>query len=236
MPTTYSPRRRSEWLVAGAAGREDVLVACGWRTFATDPAVPLGEDVIPHPGGLFPRLIHNNVAPPHSYLCSRRMANAIGRFAVDLRSCEDWDYWLRLTLAGAEFASVPHVGAYYRQTPGSMSTNQPRMLATRAEVLLRTHAEIAKSPELLSKWGRDLAVAALRVRRRLRVQGGQAELIASVTAMLDSLGRAGFRPLHEGKGAVLTRLVGREWADRLLLAYYRRFDKPAYRALQHGHW
>ena len=62
------------------------------------------------------------------------------------------------------------------------------------------------------------------------------DLIAALTAMLDDLARAGFRPPLGTKESVLARLVGREWADRLVLAYYRRFDKPAYRVLQHGHW
>jgi len=227
--------RAIEWLVGAAAGRGAALAVCGWRKFATDPAVPIGADFIVPPGPALPRLIHANLAPPNAYLCTRALVDAVGRFERGLRSCEDWDLWLRLALAGAAFVPVPHVGAYYRQTPGSMSTNHERMLATRTEVLLRAHAELARNPAALAQWGGELATAALRVRRRLRVQHGRPDLIAAVSELLADLARAGFPPPLGRKESVLARLVGRECADRLLLAYYRRFDRSMYRSLQQGH-
>lgn len=227
--------RAIEWLVAAAAGREDVLAVCGWRKFSGTPANAIDTDFIIAPGEAFPRLIHANPAAANAYLSSRTMLNAVGRFEVNLRSCEDWDLWIRLTLAGAEFVAIPQVAAYYRQMLGSMSTNHERMLASRTEVLLRTHAEIMQKPELLAKWGTELAAAAYRVRRRLRVQRARPELVDSLTRMLEELARAGFHPPLGGKESVLAQLVGREWADRAMLAYYRCFDRPMYRWLQQGH-
>jgi glycosyltransferase involved in cell wall biosynthesis len=227
--------RAIEWLVAAADGRDDVLAVCGWRKFSGSPANAIDRDFVIAPGGAFPRLIHANLAPPNAHLCSRATANAVGRFETGLRSCEDWDLWLRLALAGAEFVAVPHVGAFYRQTPGSMSTNHERMLVTRTEVLLRTHAGFARKPELLARWGTELAAAALRVRRRLRVQRVRPDLVAALTAVLGDLARAGFPAPLGGKESLLARVVGREFADRLVLAYYRRFDRPTYRELQMGH-
>lgn len=227
--------RAVEWLTGAANGREDVLAVCGWRKFSSQPGNAIDRDFVIAPGGAFPRLIHANPAPPNAYLCSRVMVNAVGRFEPSLRSCEDWDLWLRLSLAGAEFVPVPQVGAFYRQTPGSMSTNHERMLVTRTEVLLRTHAGFVRTPELLSMWGAELAAAALRVRRRLRVQRVRPDLIAALTAMLDDLAHDGFPAPLGGKESLLARVVGREWADRLMLAYYRNFDRPAYRELLLGH-
>ena len=80
-----------------------------------------------------------------------------------------------------------------------------------------------------------MSAAALRVRRRLRVQRVRPDLGAALTAVLDALARAGFPPPLGRKESVLARLVGREFADRLLLAYYRRFDRSMYRSLRHGH-
>ncbi len=227
--------RAVEWLVSATGGREDVLAVCGWRKFATDPSVPIDTDFVIPPGDAFPRLIHANPAPPNAYLSSRALVNAVGGFERSLRSCEDWDLWLRLALAGAAFVAVPQVGAYYRQTPGSMSTNHERMLVTRTEVLVRAHAGFARAPALLARWGAELSAAALRVRRRLRVRRVRPDLIAALTATLDALARAGFPPPLGRKESVLARLVGRECADRLLLAYYRRFDRSMYRSLQQGH-
>lgn len=227
--------RAIEWLVSATDGREDVLAVCGWRKFSGTLANTIDRDFIIAPGDAFPRLIHANLTPPNANLCSRSMVNAVGRFETSLRSCEDWDLWLRLVIAGATFVTVPQVGAYYRQTPGSMSTNHERMLVTRTEVLLRTHAGFCAKPELLARWGTELATAAQRVRRRLRAQRIRPDLIAALTDVLAALARAGFPAPLGGKESLLARVVGREWADRLLLAYYRRFDRPAYRELLSGH-
>jgi glycosyltransferase involved in cell wall biosynthesis len=227
--------RAIERLVGAMNGREDVLAVCGWRKFTGAPQNAIDRDVLVPPGDAFPLLIHDNPAPPNAYLCSRALVNAVGRFEGSLRSCEDWDLWVRMALAGATLVTVPQVGAFYRQTPGSMSTDHERMLVTRTEVLLRTHAGFAQKPTLRARWGSELAAAALRVRRRLRVQRVRPDLEAALTALLDELSKAGFRAPFGRKESVLVRLVGREWADRLLLAYYRRFDRATYSTLQRGH-
>jgi hypothetical protein len=143
--------------------------------------------------------------------------------------------WVRLALAGATLVAVPQVGAYYRLSPDSMSTNRERMLVTRIEVLMRTYASFEERPELLAKWGSELAGAALRVRRRLRAQNLRPDSITALTEMLRALAQRGFYPPLKGKEAVLSRLVGRERADHLMLAYYRRFDKPMFEFYQQGH-
>jgi glycosyltransferase involved in cell wall biosynthesis len=227
--------RAIEWLVGATGDREDVLAVCGWRKFTGAPQNAIDRDFIVPPGDAFPQLIHDNPAPPNAYLCSRTLVNAVGRFEVGLRSCEDWDLWVRLTCAGAARVTVPHVGSFYRQTPGSMSTNHERMLVSRTEVLLRTHTQFAQKSDLMARWGSELAAAALRVRRRLRVQRVRPDLEHALTALLDELSQAGFRVPFGRKESILVRCVGREWADRLLLAYYRRFDHTMYSTLQRGH-
>ncbi len=227
--------RAVEWLVAATNGREDVLAVCGWRKFTTDPTRPIEPDRFPQSGDPFPRFIHDNPAPPHAYLCSRTMVDRLGRFASDVYACEDWDLWMRLGLAGATVVAAPHVGAFYRLSPGSMSTNRGRMLATRIKILMQTYARFLERPELLTRWGPELALAALRVRRRLIAQNIYPESVPALSEMIGDLARRGFRPPLKGKEAILARLIGRERADRLMLAYYRRFDKPMFEFYQQGH-
>lgn len=226
--------RAVEWLLAGMEGRADRLVTGGWRLFTTVRDEPGQRDCFPPAGPPLPRLIHETLTPVHACLCPRRLADRVGGFEPSLRSCEDWDFWLRIVLSGADYATVPHVGAYYRQTAGSMGKNRERMLATRTEVLLRAHATVQRQPEMLAQFGTEFADAALRVRRRLRVQGGRADQVAAVSAMLESLAGAGFHPRLQGKEALLARLLGRDRTDRLVLAWYRRFDRPMYDFLQRG--
>lgn len=231
------PERAIERAVSAAAGRDGALVVSGWRKFAAAPHEPLEPDRFPAGGDPFPRLIHDNLAPPNAYLVPRPLAERLGGFTVDraIYACEDWDFWLRAALAGAELVAVAHVGAYYRVAPGSMSANRPRMLETRVEILMRTLAAFRARPELLARWGHELATAAHRVRRRLRAQRLFPELERDLTRALGDLAAAGARPALGRKEAVLARLVGRERADRLVLAYYRRFDPLMYAFYSQGH-
>ena len=190
--------RAVERLVGAMNGREDVLAVCGWRKFRTDPATPFEPDRFPQGGDPFPRLIHDNLAPPHAYLSSRALVDRLGGFATDVYACEDWDMWLRQALAGAELIAVPHVGAFYRMSPNSMSTNHARMLATRVKILLQTHARFLDRPDLLARWGNELAAVALRVRRRLLAQNIYPESVPALTALLTDLAGRGFHPPLQG--------------------------------------
>jgi hypothetical protein len=81
------------------------------------------------------------------------MVVACGGFEESLRSCEDWDLWIRLLFRGADICPVPLVGAYYRQSPGSMSRNKVRMCQTRTQVLLRTLIQLRQAPPVPARWG-----------------------------------------------------------------------------------
>lgn len=223
--------------LGAAAGREDVLVVSGWRTFATGPTEPLGPDRFPAGGDPFPRYIHDNIAPPNAYLTSRALIERLGRFTTDraIYACEDWDMWLRIVLSGAELVAVPHVGAYYRVAAGSMSSNRPRMLETRTEVLMRTYEAFRARPDLLAKWGSELATAAKRVRRRLRAQNLFPEREVALTRVLSELAETGARPEMSRPEALLAALLGRESADRLMMSAYRRFDHKMYAFYLEGH-
>jgi glycosyltransferase involved in cell wall biosynthesis len=139
--------RAAGWLVAAAAGREDVLCVMGHAHF--DEHRPVGAPGrptwLPPREPLEARLLTANFGPPHGYLCSRAMLLAGGGFDPTLRSCEDWDAWVNLVFAGATVVPVHEIGALYRQHPDSMSRNPVEMSRARAEVLRRTLRRLRRS-------------------------------------------------------------------------------------------
>ncbi|MDB5311374.1 MAG: hypothetical protein JWO38_5576 [Gemmataceae bacterium] len=223
------------WLLGAAGGAEDRLGVLGYAEFTTDPADPTNVSVLPTVPALLPYLIHANLGPPHTYLTSRAAVDAVGGFEPALRSCADWDLWLRLAAAGVSYRPVNRIGAYYRRTPGSMSSDPVRMLTYRAEVLLRAIDLFTRSGPLLAAWGENLVVAARRVRRRCWAQVARPDLVERLTAALRGLAARGFRPAAGGKEAVLSRVIGPDRAELLLLGYYRRFDRAVYRHYQEGY-
>lgn len=135
-------------LAAATAGRPDRLGVMGYRLFATDPQADPGTEHLP-PAELTPAaLARANFGPPHIYLSPRAAVERVGGFTRWPVACEDWDLWLRLVYdAKLEPVRVPWAGAYYRMTPGSMSSNRPRMDWTEALVLSRNAGWLRRRPD-----------------------------------------------------------------------------------------
>lgn len=75
-----------------------------------------------HEGNVYPQLLISNFIASGSNCLIRRDAMAsVGAFNPCLKSCEDWDYWLRLA-AHWSFVVVPKYQILYRQSPGAMSS------------------------------------------------------------------------------------------------------------------
>lgn len=72
----------------------------------------------------------------HCILARTEIVRALGGFDVSLRTCEDWDLWVRLSRAGAVWVHVSEATAYYRAVSGSLSSKAEQM-ARDAEVVLR---------------------------------------------------------------------------------------------------
>nr|WP_246841319.1 glycosyltransferase family A protein [Chroococcidiopsis sp. TS-821] len=73
-------------------------------------------------GNVLPQLLLSNFIASGSNIMIRKQAIAsIGYFDPALRSCEDWDYWLRLA-AKCAFAVVPKYQIIYRQSTTAMSS------------------------------------------------------------------------------------------------------------------
>jgi glycosyltransferase involved in cell wall biosynthesis len=76
---------------------------------------------------LWPALRFHNPIPLSSAMVLRQTLLDAGGFDRRLTSCEDWDLWMRLRLAGP-FASVDEPLTIYRVTATSMSGNISRMI------------------------------------------------------------------------------------------------------------
>ncbi len=110
-------------------------VYCGYR-FVNEDLEPLPQTEVRamDPAGFRHALLDGNFLVPESMLVRRECYEAVGGFDPALRSCEDWDMWLRIsdrfTVVG-----IPDVLIRHRVLAGSMSTNPVRMLDNRLAVL-----------------------------------------------------------------------------------------------------
>jgi GT2 family glycosyltransferase len=73
-------------------------------------------------GNVYPQLLLSNFIASGSNVMLRREAiTSVGEFDPTLRSCEDWDYWLRVAALWS-FVVVPKYQILYRQSSGAMSS------------------------------------------------------------------------------------------------------------------
>src|SRR5437762_10390479 len=83
------------------------------------------------------QLLRNNIVVVNSPLVRRELLNRVGFFATDLTPVEDWEYWIRCAVAGANFQYEDAEGtrALVRSHSESASLDGRRML--RATVRMR---------------------------------------------------------------------------------------------------
>lgn len=82
-------------------------------------------------------LRYRNPITPSTVLARRDALLEVGGFREDIRACEDWDMWVRLSRIGS-FAAVAGPLTDYYVYPTSMSTDPRRMLVAMEQILPAT--------------------------------------------------------------------------------------------------
>ncbi len=108
------------------------LVARNWRMPAETPS------------DYFFSLAHSNLFACHCILLRRPLFQRMGMFDPAMRSCHDWDLWLRAARAGARFTAVSEPLAVYRLSPISMSRNPLVHFEAGRHVISLGHAQDAR--------------------------------------------------------------------------------------------
>lgn len=86
---------------------------------------------------IYPSVLTHNIGPCHSILIRREFAESLGGFDISLKSCEDWDFWIRAGKMGAKIYTIPEFLVGYRYVPTSMSRNPRVMYDSLTEVSRR---------------------------------------------------------------------------------------------------
>jgi glycosyltransferase involved in cell wall biosynthesis len=110
-------------------------VYCGYR-FVDHVNNPLPQIEARHvpDGDLHRALLDANFLVPEAMLVRRHCSESVGPFDENLRACEDWDMWLRITNQYRVIGTT-QILTRHRILPGSMSTDPARMLSNRLAVL-----------------------------------------------------------------------------------------------------
>ncbi len=86
---------------------------------------------------LLPEILYNNLGPVHSFCIDRNIVHSVGVFDETLKSCEDWDYWLRAAYIIKNFSTISEPLVDYRMNDKSMSRNSFVLYSALKTVLFR---------------------------------------------------------------------------------------------------
>jgi len=129
-------------------------VAYSWTCFMNVDEYNKPSTFLPSPqytfaGNVYKNLLISDFIHNGSNTLIRKQAiDSVGEFDETLRSCEDWDYWLRLA-AKWSFVVVPKYQVLYRRTLGSGATSKVEVMK-QAAFMAREKAFTAAPPRLHS--------------------------------------------------------------------------------------
>lgn len=86
----------------------------------------------------FTRVLYGNLAPPVSFFVRKEVLDSAGHFDTSLKSCEDWDLWIRAAKSGFKIQTINEVLVAYRYVAGSMSKRPKQMYVAMCEVSSRS--------------------------------------------------------------------------------------------------
>lgn len=115
--------------------------------------VPDGK--VTYTGNIYPDLLLGNFIGNGSNILARtKTIQSVGEFEASLKSCEDWDYYLRLA-AKWEFVLVTEAQVLYLKTAGTMTSKAPIMEQEGMRVIQRAYDAVP--PELRNLKNKTLA-------------------------------------------------------------------------------
>lgn len=217
--------RAVEWHLEGMKDIDSRLTVLGHQSFVKEPRInttppPLHFTVQPS----LPALIHRNLGPPFTFMCSRRYFRLAGGFQLHSWGCEDWDLWTRLALCGVDIAKSDVVGGYWRRTRESRTYDIDAMFGSRCEHLTNLHAHIVANEELLQMLGAELLLAEQKLLRRMLVQKIRHDHVAAVVRMIRELYALGINCNRSRFKRLLNSTIGHR--SEILALWQLRLTKP----------
>ncbi len=130
---------------------------CGFQSIDEQGrSLPFGGSTVVPPNQLRMHLLNGNFVVPSCMAVRKSCYEVVGPFDTELRSCEDWDMWLRLSRQFL-IRGTPERLVRYRVVTRSMSSDPSRMLNFRMAVLDK-HLSEKETPASLAREARGNAL------------------------------------------------------------------------------
>jgi glycosyltransferase involved in cell wall biosynthesis len=152
----WTPDKLEKQLAALQA-KPEASVAYSWTAVMLESENYLGKldffsgKRVAFTGDVYAKLLVNNfVGNGSNILIKREAIDLVGNFDPSFKSCEDWDYYLRLA-AKCRFVVVPEHQILYRKTAGTMSSKGLVMETEGLKVIDKVYQTVPQKLQHLKK-------------------------------------------------------------------------------------
>lgn len=220
-------------MVQALAGQQNPIVMVGWKDFFGPNFQDLSEAAFAKAAEFLPQLIHQNLGPVHAFLTPLPLVKEVGGFCEDLRSCEDWDLWIRIAFKNPPLIQIPFCGVYYRRSTLSMSANEKGMLDTRVQVFCRLLDLLVQDPAMLQAHSQHMVDVLDRLLLRYLAKKYYSDKIYLLYEARRKLERQG---IH-GKGRLFPfrSILPRGMLEKIKIEYYRWFLPKLFHTYHRGY-
>jgi hypothetical protein len=133
------------------------LVYCGFRYIDFD-SKKIIKTIRPHyNGNVLNKIIRNNIMGSPTPLIRRECFNNVGLFDEELRSCQDWDMWIRLAQK-VTFGYVDEVLADVTLHGQQISVNLESKIESREKLMEKYHLYLKQRPCIFAYHLRKMGV------------------------------------------------------------------------------
>lgn len=116
-----------------------LLIQYGYTHILENKSTILHEVYPKKRRSLIPEIFYGNLGPPNSVCISKYICELAGSFDEELKSVEDWDYWIRIAKCGGKIKQINKTLVYYRYVKNSMSRNAFVMYEAFKKVISRAN-------------------------------------------------------------------------------------------------
>jgi peptidoglycan/xylan/chitin deacetylase (PgdA/CDA1 family)/2-polyprenyl-3-methyl-5-hydroxy-6-metoxy-1,4-benzoquinol methylase len=125
-------------MTAALAANPGALAAyCGCRRVTPDGSLTADRSTPSFAQNAFELLARSCHVAIHAVLIERDVLTSVGGFDTGLKTCEDWDLWLRVARLGGTWVHVDEPLCYYRDNVRSLSKDAAQLLADAKTVIAR---------------------------------------------------------------------------------------------------
>jgi len=118
---------------------ETKFIQYGYRHISQDDRNVYNVVIPKISGNLLPHILYNNIGPVHSVCIEKNTLKDIGFFDEKLKSCEDWDLWIRTAFNNISLDILSESLVDYRMNDNSMSRNSFVLYNAMEQVTISAH-------------------------------------------------------------------------------------------------